>query len=196
MTRAGLRHIALGLLAAALACSDPTPVAPSGFLEHFDELQPGRGDQARLVYIDTAADFSAYEKIWVEPVVAWSDGAPPAPLETLAAHFDGELRRELAREFELVEGAGPGTLRLRAAVTAMSETGASAELEILDAETGRRLVAVADARGAEGASEGEASTPEQVIAFWAERARVRLAAFRSFDLTEKAHEASAAPDTP
>ncbi len=196
MTRAGLRHLALGLLAAALACSDPTPVAPSGFLERFDELQPGRGDQARLVYIDTAADFSAYEKIWVDPVVAWSEGAPPAALETLADHFDTELRSELAREFELVEGAGPGTLRLRAAVTGVSESGASVELEILDAERGRRLVAVADARGAEVAGESEATTPERVIAFWAQRARVRLAAFRSFDLTEKAHEASAAADTP
>ncbi len=190
------RRLLPALLAVALGCSDPAPVRPSGFLERFDELAPGRGDQARLVYIDGAADFSPYEKIWVEPVVAWSADDPSPDLEALAAHFDTELRRELAREFELVDAPGPGTLHLRAAVTGRSESGASAELEVLDAETQRRLVAVADARGSEVARDGEDATPEQVVAFWARRARVRLAAFRSFDLTEKAHEASADADTP
>ncbi len=90
----------------------------------------------------------------------------------------------------------PGTLRIRTAITRVRESGASVELEVLDAESGRRLVAVADARGDEAAPDeksGEWATAREAFEFWATRARVRLAAFRSFDASEAAYDAASSP---
>jgi hypothetical protein len=57
-------------------------------------------------------------------------------------------------------------------------------------------VAVVDDRGDRGAADadaGEGTGSRQAFAFWAERARSRLAALRSFDAAEAAYEASAEP---
>ena len=188
--------------ALAVACASSTDLepTPSGFLEDYSQLKPGRGDQAQLVFIDPEADFSPYVKVLVDPVVVWErsagSDAPGEELRSLADDFGAALREQLQLEFELVESPEPGTLRIRTAITRVRESGASVELEVLDAESGRRLVAVADARGGAGEPAGVAGDhagARQAFAFWAERARVRLAAFRSFDASEAAHDASAAP---
>lgn len=176
----------MGSLALA-ACAGNASVEPSGFLGDYAQLKPGRRDQAQLVYIDPAADFSPYAKVLVDPVVVWaptaSRDAPEAELRGLAAEFGAELREQLRHEFELVERPAPGTLRIRTALTHVHEPGTSIELEVLDAQSGRRLVAVADTR--------KRANAREAFAFWAERARVRLAAFRSFDAAEAAHDAGA-----
>ncbi len=190
----------LGSLAALAACGGTASVETSGFLDDYSQLKPGRGDQAQLVFIDPEADFSPYEKVLIDPVVVWErtagSDASAEELRSLANDLGAALRKQLQLEFELVESPEPGTLRLRTAITRVRESGASVELEVLDAESGRRLVAVADARGGAGGragSAGEWAGAREAFAFWAERARVRLAAFRSFDASEAAHDASARP---
>lgn len=85
-------------------------------------------------------------------------------------------------------------LRMRTAITAVHAAHASIEAKILDAPSGKRLVAVADARGDPNAAGGEErSTLREAFAFWANRARARLAAFRRFDAAEAAHDEAAAP---
>ncbi len=190
----------LGSLAALAACGGTAGVEPSGFLDDYSQLKPGRGDQAQLVFIDPEADFSLYEKVLIDPVIVWErtagSDASAEELRSLANDLGAALRKQLQLEFELVESPEPGTLRIRTAITRVRESGASVELEVLDAESGRRLVAVADARGGAGRRAGNAAEwagAREAFAFWAERARVRLAAFRSFDASEAEHDANAAP---
>ncbi len=190
----------LGSLVAFAACAGTAGVEPSGFLDDYTQLKPGRADQAQLVYIDPEADFSPYEKVLIDPVVVWErtagSDASGEELRSLADDLGAALREQLELEFELVESPEPGTLRIRTAITRVRESGASVELEVLDAVSGQRLVAVADARGGAsgtGGTAGDWANARQAFAFWAERARVRLAAFRSFDASEAAHDASVEP---
>ena len=190
----------LGSLAALAGCSGTADVEPSGFLDDYSQLKPGRANQAQLVYIDPEADFSPYEKVLIDPVVVWErtagSDASAEELRSFASDLGAALRRQLQLEFELVEGAEPGTLRIRTAITRIRKSGASVELEVLDAESGRRLVAVADARGGEGEPGGEAgewTSVREAFEFWATRARVRLAAFRSFDASEAAYDGVSRP---
>ena len=138
----------------------------------------------------------------IDPVVVWagaeSSGSDVSTEERqrLADHLGSALREQLQLEFDLVESPSPGTLRLRSAITAVRASGASVELEVLDAATGRRLVAVADAhRGKAGhdASARAWANAEEAFDYWAHRARVRLAAFRDFDAAEAAQDAGAKP---
>ena len=61
----------LGSLAVLAACGGTASVEPSGFLDDYSQLKPGRGDQAQLVFIDPEADFSPYQKVLIDPVVVW-----------------------------------------------------------------------------------------------------------------------------
>jgi hypothetical protein len=193
----------LAILAALTACSETTSqVELSGFLGDYSQLKEGRADQAQLIYIDSEADFSGYEKILIDPVVVWTGaGSSLADVsekeqQRLADHLGAALREQLQLEFDLVESPSPGTLRLRSAITAIRQSGASVELEVLDANSDKRLVAVADAhRGKEGGDTraAEWANVEEAFDYWANRARTRLATFRDFDAAEAAHAAGAKP---
>lgn len=190
----------LGSLVALAACSGTVGVEPSGFLGDYSQLKPGHGDQAQLVYINPEADFSPYKRVLVEPVIVWERTAGLDASEeefvSLANDLGSALRKQLELEFELVESPGPGTLRIRTAITHVRESGASIEMEILDAESGQRLIAVADARGEAGGASDSArdwASAREAFEFWAHRARVRLASFRSFDASEAAHDSRAEP---
>jgi hypothetical protein len=191
----------LGCMSLLVACaSTSTPDAEqSGFLGDYSQLKPGRGDQAQLVFIDPEADFSPYERILIDPVVVWEPtagaDASNEELRALADELGAALREQLQLEFMLVESPEPGTLRIRTAITGVRESGASIELEVLDAVSGRRLVAVDDARGSTSANDPAPkwASAREAFDFWAKRARVRLAAFRSFDASEAAHDARSEP---
>ena len=175
--------------------------APSGFLGDYAELRPGRGTQARLDYVDPAADFSGYTHMIIEPVVVWESnearfaGVPQTQRELLASELLAELQRAFAEEFRVGEvKPGPGTLRVRTALTAAIAASESSdprllqyvevEFELLDAATNRRLAAAVDAKGWTGSS---APTGQRHVeageAFrdWAERASIRVAAMRNLD---------------
>jgi len=185
-----MRLLALGgvLSIVGLACagSGPSPATLQtlGFLEDYEQLAPGRGDQARLIFIDFAADFSLYEQVIVDRVVAWQGGAQE---KRLAARFDAALREQLATEFDVVEASGPGTLRLRCAVAMKTSSLLGVEVEILDAVSGARLVAAVDERSVSGVDHERARAQQEAeLARWAGVIRTRLAAFRSFDAAHRA----------
>jgi hypothetical protein len=171
-----------------LACATAQPVRDTSFLKDESQLQPGRGNQARLVYIDPEADFSRYNKAIVDRVTLWfrdenaGGGIAPAEQQHLAGYFTAALRHELQLEFHPVDKAEPGALRVRAAITRLSKSGASVAIEVLDAVSGSRLAAVKDAREADGGG-----SLERVFDVWAERASERLGAFRRFDAAETGH---------
>ena len=190
---------------AAWGWADRTPPGESaGFLGDTSQLRPGRGDQAQLIYIDPEADFSPYLNVIVDPVVVWrgkgSDfsGVTPEELDSLARELESSMREQLAHEFHVLDEPAPGTLRLRIALVELKSSGGSGadvvgsvalELEILDAVSGRRLVAVADSRG-QGAADADATDVRAAFDEWARRARDRLATFRDFDAAHAGGAAS------
>ena len=175
-------HAALALLALALGCAADPP-AVSGFLGDYSQLQPGRGNQARLLYIDHDANFARYDSIVVDRVAAWRDSQE---LQPLAKHLDAALRRELQADFELLAEPRNGSLRLRAAVAVAGEF-LSIEVEVLDATSMERLVAAVDDRSVPSQDSAEARSD---LDAWADTVRMRLVSFRDFDA---AHHPSHSP---
>ncbi len=181
-----------GLLVLGVACGKVPGGSPDtlGFLERYEELEPGGEGRARLLFIDPAADFSTFEAILIEPVVGWGGGAEAVGL---ARHFDVRLREELAQEFAIVAAAQPGTLRLRAVVALKTPSLLAVEVELLDASSGSRVVAAVDEQAVSSSGhERSQARREAELSRWAALIRARLAAFRSFDAAHQAGDAEAA----
>ena len=160
-------------------------VRDSSFLKDESRLKPGRGNQARLIYINPETDFSRYNKAIIDRVALWfrdenaGGGITHAEQQHLAGYFTAALRHELQLEFHPVEKAEPGALRVRAAITGLSKSGASIAIEVIDAVSGTRLAAAVDTREVD-----VGRSLERVFDVWAERASERLGAFRRFDAAE------------
>ena len=95
----------------------------SGFLGDYSQLRKGQGKEPLLVYFNPTADVSAYDKILIDPVVGYlGQGSrlnrlSPEDRQALQDYFHATLREQLGRDDALVDRPGPGTLRLRRAVT-------------------------------------------------------------------------------
>jgi hypothetical protein len=217
----------MSLAAAALlvsACSSTErarEVRPSGFLGDYAQMQAGGENRALLTYTDPNADFSRYDKLIIDPITVWtvegSDMAevPKDELAALVATLDAKLRDALS-DWQLVEEAGPGTLRLRAALTEAEESvvamdiissvlpigwvvgggtklasgtwsfvgSASAEAEVVDSVTGKRLLAGVDRQAGGKSAEGITESWSDVeLAFdkWANQIASRLAEEQAAD---------------
>jgi len=107
---------------AALRAPRP-PADTSGFLDDYSRLRPGGPDEARLVWRKPDAHWSTYDKILFEPVAVWRSGrrslerVPEGDLLRLAADLERAVRGRLGEDWQLVDGAGPGVLRIRLAIT-------------------------------------------------------------------------------
>jgi len=180
------------VMAVASACTSSGPdIQTLGFLDDYTQLAPGREGQASLIYIDGEADFSIYSAILIEPVVAvaWggAGGEPAEATRARAKELDAGLRRELAREFELVDQPRAGALKLRAALASRGDSHLVLEVELLDATSGARVVAAVDQRAIEAT--GEHVSSANPIDHWPILIRNRLATFRQFDAAARAREA-------
>jgi hypothetical protein len=186
----GTLVLALGLALATACASSGRHVKTLGFLDDYAQLSPGRAGQASLIYIDAEADFSTFSAIVVDPVAAWAEpGSEPTAIDRKLAQDLGEsMRRELAREFELVDQTRAGALRLRSALASDEDSHLTLEVELLDGGNGQRLIAAVDRRELE-----TSGTPSQTDA-WAVLIRNRLASFRQFDAA--ARERAGEPSTP
>ena len=183
-----MRFHRVGWLLLLLATSCATThavrrVKTSGFLGDYSQLRPGGDGEPALIYRQ-AAEGRSYDKILIDPVVAYA--GPGTRLQKLSLedrqalldYFHAALREQLGQDFALAEASGPGTLRLRVALTdargskilldtlstvvpvglaisalqrvALGQTTTSGratiEAEVLDAQTGERLVALVDGR--------------------------------------------------
>ena len=99
-------------------------VETSGFLKDYSQLQPGKDDQALLVYVDPKANFKQYTKIMLDPVVVYAAAAdsklrqmPPAELQKLVDYFHSTLASNLGEHFGFAKAPGAGVLRIRVALT-------------------------------------------------------------------------------
>jgi hypothetical protein len=189
----GFGVLAFGLFVCATA-ANAQEVRDASFLKDESQLQPGRGSQAQLVYINPETNFSLYDKVIVDRVALWfrdenaDGGIEPTEQFHLAGYFTAALRHQLQLEFHTVERAQPGALRVRTAITRLSKGGATVAIEVVDAVSESRLVAVRDGREVDGGG-----SLERVFDDWAERASERLGAFRRFDAAEAARSATS-PD--
>jgi len=100
---------------------------PKGFIEEdYFELTEDPDGNLSLLYINEEADFKLYDKVWIETVTAYVyEGsslakAKQGDLDKLVQYFDEALKRELAKDYEIVEAAGEGTLKIRVALTEIS----------------------------------------------------------------------------
>ncbi len=102
------------------------PIEESGFLCDYSLLDDwerdapkGEGPRARRRYLNPNADWKAYDRVLVDPVVFFSskDVEPPREMQAVLNYFWAELKKELAAEFEVVDSPGPRTLRITMVVT-------------------------------------------------------------------------------
>jgi hypothetical protein len=129
---AGLAVATVALLGLA-ACSTTRQVRSvdeSGFLGDYSQLQKGTGDQAKLVYINPAADWNKYTKVYIEPVELWKSDDKDSPLGKLTPENQAllvnllytDLNNELQQSYTIVTNPGPNTLVVRCAITQASKS--------------------------------------------------------------------------
>ena len=100
-------------------------VETSGFLDDYTMLKEGSGSQPLLVYINPDANkiCKKYTKLLLEPVSIWDksesslEGVSEEDRQMLTDYLYDSLKEALAKDYELVDRAGPGVLRVRAALT-------------------------------------------------------------------------------
>ena len=106
------------------------PIEESGFLADYSLLSttdsqiPGdTGPKARYLYVNPDADWTAYDKAIIDPVVffASEDVEVPTEVQALVDYFWAEIREELKHDYELVESSQPGTLQITIALTRAGE---------------------------------------------------------------------------
>ena len=128
MTRLALITHVLVVLAGCSSTGQAGKVTTTGFLGDYTQLRKGKAGEALLVYRNPQADFSKYDKVLVEPIAIWG-GADRDPSELSAQEAQsmaGYLRRaveaQLMQDYQIVESPGPGTLRIRGAITEATQS--------------------------------------------------------------------------
>ena len=106
------------------------PIEQSGFLADYSLLSPtdstipgDTGPRPRYRYIKPDVDWAGYTKVLIDPVTffASKDVEPPREVQILLNYFWAELRKELKRDYELVDSPQSGTLRFTIALTRAGE---------------------------------------------------------------------------
>lgn len=108
------------LVAAFTAVSCSTMRSPSGFLTRFDQLDAGYGTtDAVASYVAPDANLGAYNSLMIDPVttVIASSAVSPQVADQLAFNVQNALHNEFKQHIRIVSVPGPGTLRIRAALT-------------------------------------------------------------------------------
>jgi len=207
-----------GLVSGCMTTGGGTEAARSGFLGDYSQLQPGAPGQAQLRYLAPDAQIGAYDKIIIEPITVYASGTKGAlnsasrdDLQRMVDYLFATVQTRLASDYALVKEAGPGTMRLRIAITEAqgaeiplnlrsaglpvglgggplqkmnqnnpSVSRAGVEMELVDSQTGKRLLAAVDSRtGSKEDSFSKLQGIQEAYDFWALRLQQQLAALRA-----------------
>jgi hypothetical protein len=101
-------------------------VEPKGFISDVSMLEEDPEGKATLVYINENVDFASYDKIWLETITIYVfEGSkladmPEEKQKKLLAYMQVALERELGKNNQIVDEAGPGVAQLRFALTEIS----------------------------------------------------------------------------
>jgi len=124
----------LGLLALAItiaigACATSAPKEPpegKGFLGDYEGFEPVPDRPGALRWVAEGASLAGYDRVLLDPVTVWytarADGVDISELQALADAFVLEINRALGRAYPLTLEPGPNVLRLRIAITEVSES--------------------------------------------------------------------------
>ncbi len=169
-TRIGGGLVSLAILAGCE--SEPTKqirqVTTSGFLGDYSMLREGGEGEAALVYFNPKADFAAYDKIILDPVTLWDADAAPEKFVTkkdrqyLANVFHAVLWQELKEDYKFVTEPGPGTMRVRAAITGVMPSAPTLDTISTYVPPVRLLFTLATLNADTAAFVGEASVEGEV----------------------------------
>ncbi|NQT51095.1 DUF3313 domain-containing protein [bacterium] len=115
------------LVAACLSGCAVTGRAPSaqksGFLKDYTLLRTTKGDRAQLLFVSNQTDWGRYDKIIIEPVSIWRvpgsklEDLPENELNDLGRYFHTAIKKELAKDYRIVDEPSVGTMRFRLALT-------------------------------------------------------------------------------
>lgn len=155
------RLFVVTLVVALAGCASVKPVAVSGIASS-SYLKPNTADDAdRVPYqYATQADWRKYRRLMIDPVVVYRGAdnqfGDMSDLDkvALAAHMQSAFAQTLRTRFELADGAGPNTLRLKLTLTgAATSTPVLATLSRFDI-AGGLYNGVQTVRGGEGTFTG------------------------------------------
>ncbi len=99
---------------------------PKGFISDVSMLQEDPEGKVTLVYINENADFASYDKVWLETITIYVfEGSkladmPVEKLNKLLAYMRVAFERELGKNNQIVDEAGPGVIQFRFALTEVS----------------------------------------------------------------------------
>jgi len=201
ITHATIFLVALVLSYAAMAEKPVTQATMdhnlqrSGFLENYDDFKVLNPETNAEVWIappfQDLSILKNYRAIILSPVEVWLHsagdyrGVNPDDLKKITDYFEGELKEKLSKRFELVEKPGPDVMQLRIAITGLEtekaklkthiKSRAVVEMEVIESESRKRLVAAIDQHSSSKLKAGEGAEPyEKILDFWAKRISNRL----------------------
>ncbi len=109
-------------------------VKASGFLGDYSILKKQSGEDKPLYeYVNPKANWPSYSKIMLDPIMIWrraelrQDGAPMEDLQRVANNFYFLLKRELSKDYEMVQEPGPRTIRVQVALTDVESSWAAVD---------------------------------------------------------------------
>jgi hypothetical protein len=118
-----------GLLLGLTGCSTTHQVRgsleESGFLKDYSLMKPGKGDEAKMLYINPDVNWAKYTKVCIKSVELWHSDDPDSKLgkldkenqQLLVNYFHTALSNALSKDYTIVDEAGPDTLVLHGALT-------------------------------------------------------------------------------
>ncbi len=122
-----MKMTSVSLLAAVVvSCTSTSQMRrtkATGFLGDYSQLREGEGGEAQLVYIRPGVRWAAYDKIIIDPITAYAIPGnalaklPKEQLNGLASYLYSTTREQLMQDYQIVKSPGPGTLRVRIALT-------------------------------------------------------------------------------
>jgi len=90
-----------------------------GLIGDYSKLTPGGKGQMSLRYINTAAPWTQYNKVLLEPVTFWGDDTTKlsaADQQMLCNFLHQALYEQLETKYQMVDQPGPGVMRLQVAL--------------------------------------------------------------------------------
>ncbi len=112
----------MGLATLLASCaSEASGFRPSGFLSDYSHLTEHEGESG-LMYYNENADFTLYDKVLIEPITIWAPessaiAVPMDELDMLCKKMYASIKEAIAEHKQVVESPGPGTARIRLAIT-------------------------------------------------------------------------------
>lgn len=112
------------------ACATGPEVEGSGFLRDYSSLQESKDAQGKTIraWVSPKLTPANYDAVLVEPLVFYPEPRPSEQvsaeaLQQILAYSNDILKRSLSERFKVVDRAGPGVLRIRAAFTGVVAQG-------------------------------------------------------------------------